>query len=153
MVSNTRPQVLYFTGPRCGICKAMSPFIHETADRYGDEVDLVEVDVAADGTLAAQYSIRGVPTLIAVKDGDIVDRAVGARTPHQLSKFFADAAEGNAAQLLLTPVERVFRLGAAAAVAAIAVAASQPLLFPAAAGLGVFAFWDLLPKRSTRQTS
>ena len=125
----------------------MTPHVQSMADRFRERVDLVEIDVATDTAKVAEHGVRAVPTLIAVHDGDVVGRAVGAQSSEALAALFAGAAAGEADSISLSTAERTIRLGAAAAVGVIAILAGQPLLLFASAGLGVFAFWDRLPFR------
>lgn len=147
-MSDPKPEVLYFSGAHCPACKRMTPRVQETADEFRGRVDLVEIDVAVDADQVARHSVRAVPTLVAVHEGAVVGRAVGAQSPKALAALFAGAAAGEVDSLPLSTTERAMRLGAAAAVGMIAARAGQPLLLVAVAGLVVFAFWDRMPFRS-----
>jgi thioredoxin-like negative regulator of GroEL len=127
----------------------MSPFVQTQADKVSDQVDFVEIDVSTNGDIAAQYSIRRVPTLIAEHDGVVVDRTVGAHTPGQLEAFFSGAANGEAARLGLAPRERAMRLGAAAAVLVVGLIADQPIIVAMAAGLLFFGTYDIVMRCRT----
>jgi thioredoxin 1 len=148
-VTDTTNQVLYFTGAHCTICKAMTPVVRATAGEYGSEVELVEVDVASNRDLAKRHSVRSVPTFVAIRDGVVAGRAVGAQSRNGIREVFAGAADGQVRSIPLSTTERAMRLGAAAAVGAIAYIADQPLLYLAVFALVVFAFWDKMPFRKT----
>jgi thioredoxin-like negative regulator of GroEL len=147
-VTETTNQVLYFTGAHCTICTAMTPVVRATAGEYGPEVELVEVDVATNRDLAGLHSVRSVPTFVAIHDGIVAGRAVGAQSRNGISEVFAGAVDGQVRSIPLSPTERLMRLGAAAAVGAIAYTAGQPLLYLAVFALAVFAFWDRMPFRT-----
>ena len=138
-------QVLYFTGAHCTICKAMTPVVRATAGEYGSEVELVEVDVATNRNLAERHSVRAVPTFVAIHDGVVAGRAVGAQSRNGIGEVFAGAIDGHVRSVPLSTTERMMRLGAAAGVGAIAYIADQPLLYVAVLALVVFAFWDQMP--------
>ena len=146
-MSHPRPRVLYFTQAHCTVCRRMTPEVRATADRYGDRLDLVEIDVATDPGSVSAHSVRAVPTLVAIHEGAPVGRAVGAQTHAGLSAFFAGAADGNVHRLPPSKADRSLRLAAACALAAIAYLAAQPLLLLVGLGLVVFAFWDRVPSR------
>ena len=146
---DTPNQVLYFTGAHCTICKAMTPVVRATAGEYGSEVELVEVDVAANRDLAERHSVRAVPTFVAIHDGVVAGRAVGAQSRNGIGEVFAGAIDGQVRSIPLSSTERAMRLGAAAAVGAIAYIAGQPLLYLVVFALVVFAFWDKMPFRTT----
>ena len=147
-MTETTNQVLYFTGAHCTICTAMTPVVRATAGEYGPEVELVEVDVATNRDLAGLHSVRSVPTFVAIHDGIVAGRAVGAQSRNGISEVFAGAVDGQVRSIPPSPTERLMRLGAAAAVGAIAYTAGQPLLYLAVFALAVFAFWDRMPFRT-----
>ena len=147
-MSAQKPQVLYFTGAHCAVCRRMAPRVQATAEDFRDRVDLVEIDVAVDADQVAEHSVRAVPTLVAVHDGTVVGRAVGGQSREALNEIFAGAAAGRLRTLPLSTTDRAMRLGAAAAVGVIAYLAAQPLLLVAVAGLGLYAFWGHMPFRN-----
>lgn len=147
VVNDQRAEVLYFTGAGCATCRHMTPHVQAAADHFGDRVGLVKIDVAADPAQVGAHTVRAVPTLIAVHDGAVVGRAVGALSPEAVSALFAGAADGHVGSLLLSTTERMLRLGAAGGVGLIAILAGQPLLLAPAVGLGIFAFRDRLAFR------
>ncbi|MEA1902890.1 MAG: thioredoxin family protein [Actinomycetota bacterium] len=149
-MSDRRSQVLYFTGAHCPVCKRMAPDVQATAEQFDDEVDLVEIDVAAHPDRVKEHSVRAVPTLVALHDDTIVSRAVGAQSSAALDTIFRSAAGAEIGRLPLARGERLMRLGAALALGLIAFVASQPMLFVAAIGIAVFAFWDRRPMRSPK---
>lgn len=146
-MADSTNQVLYFTGAHCTICKAMTPVVRATAGEYGAEVELVEVDVAKDRDLAEHHSVRAVPTFVAIHDGVVAGRAVGAQSRSGIGEVFAGAVDGQVRSIPLSPTERLMRLGAAVAVGGIAFIAGQPLLYLAVFILVAFAFWDQMPFR------
>jgi thioredoxin 1 len=62
----------------CGPCKAVKPALE--AVKLETNVELLEVDIDEDQDLASQFGIRGVPTVLAFKDGNLVGQLVGAKT-------------------------------------------------------------------------
>jgi thioredoxin-like negative regulator of GroEL len=125
----------------------MTPVVRAAADEYDPQVELVEVDVAANRDLAERHSVRAVPTFVAVHDGVVAGRAVGAQSRAGIGKVFAGAIDGQVRSIPLSTTERAMRLGSAAAVGAIASIADQPLVYLAAIALVAFAFWDHMPFR------
>jgi len=123
---------------------AMTPFVRNASARFEERVELVEVDVAHNPDLVAEHSIKGVPTLIALNDGAVAGRSVGALSPRAISRLFDGALSGDAGRLTISPTERGLRLLAAIGVAAIATVTAQPVLQVAAGALGLYALWDVL---------
>ena len=135
-------EILYFTAPHCGICKAMSPFVDGLAAEYDDRVHTTRIDSSMDPVRARAMNVRGVPTLIVVADGVESGRVIGAQTPGALRRFYDNAVEGEVRRRELTPTDRLLRIGAAAAFAAFAVATGEPFLWFFVVAALVFAFWD-----------
>lgn len=140
----SQPTILYFTGAHCATCKAMTPFVRSAADQYEGRVEFVEVDVADNPGLAADHSVRGIPTVVALNDGGVAGRSVGAMSPGAISQMFDGALSGEVGRLGISPAERGLRLLAAIGVAVIAAVSEQPILQVAAVGLGLYALWDLM---------
>ena len=62
----------------CGPCRAVAPVLDDIAAGSGGRVTLMKVNVDENPGLAARYEIRSIPTILFVKDGEVVDRVVGA---------------------------------------------------------------------------
>ena len=61
----------------CGPCKMMAPILKEVKDSLGETVSILKIDVDKNQTLASNYQVRGVPTLLLFKDGKQVWRQSG----------------------------------------------------------------------------
>ena len=72
--------VVDFWAQWCGPCRAIAPIIEELADEYAGSALIGKVDVDANQELAMQYSIRSIPTILILKDGEVVEKHVGAIT-------------------------------------------------------------------------
>ena len=146
-MAETTKQVLFFIGAHCTTCKAMTPAVRAAADAYGSSVELVEVDVALNRELAERHSVTSVPTFVAIHEGSVAGRAIGAQSRTGVGEVFAGAEAGQVRSIPLSTTERLVRLGAAAVAATVAFIAGQPLLLLIVAALVVFAFWDRMPFR------
>lgn len=70
--------VIDFWAEWCGPCRLIAPIIHELAEEYTDKVIFGKVDVDNNSTLAGQFGIRNIPTVLFIKGGKVVDKQVGA---------------------------------------------------------------------------
>lgn len=74
-----RPVLVDFYAEWCGPCKALSPVLEQLAGDYGDNVEVVKVDIDSSPETAAAYRVRGVPTLALFNNGHVVETIVGAQ--------------------------------------------------------------------------
>lgn len=81
------PVLIDFWAEWCGPCKTLAPILDEVASAYADKVKFVKLDVDANTQTAAKYNVRGIPTLIIFKDGNVEATKVGALSKSQLSAF------------------------------------------------------------------
>ncbi len=72
------PVLVDFYSPTCGPCRMLAPVIENLARRYAGRVKVGKLDTSRHQMIAAQFQIRGVPTLLFFKGGQVVDQLVGA---------------------------------------------------------------------------
>jgi thioredoxin 1 len=79
-----------FWAPWCGPCRMIAPIIDELANEYDGKVNIGKVNTDEQQTIAVQFGIRSIPTLIIFKDGKPVDQIIGA-VPKQVFNQKLDA--------------------------------------------------------------
>lgn len=78
LVQDDKLLVVDFFATWCGPCKKLSPTLDEVSEELGEQVNIVKVDVDESEDLAMDYGIRSVPTVLFFKNGQQVDKFVGA---------------------------------------------------------------------------
>jgi thioredoxin 1 len=72
------PALVDFWAAWCGPCRTVGPIVEELADEYKGKVKVAKLDVDNNKQVASKYGVRGIPTLMLFKDGQVVDQIVGA---------------------------------------------------------------------------
>ncbi|OIQ48649.1 MAG: thioredoxin [Gammaproteobacteria bacterium MedPE] len=87
VINAGRPVLVDFWAEWCGPCKMIAPILEEVAKEYGDKVTIGKLNVDQNTETAPKYGIRGIPTLLLFKDGNVAATKVGALSKTQLIEF------------------------------------------------------------------
>ena len=85
------PVVVDFWATWCAPCKAIAPVLDQLADEYDGRIKIGKVNVDENPATPSQYGVRGIPTMILFKDGEIVDQLVGAVPKKQVEALLQKA--------------------------------------------------------------
>ena len=81
------PVLVDYWAEWCGPCKMIAPILDEIAGEYGDKIKVTKLNIDENQDTPPKYGIRGIPTLMIFKDGDILATKVGALSKSQLTAF------------------------------------------------------------------
>ena len=91
LLQDSKLVIVDFWATWCGPCRMLSPILDQVEEEMPDQITVVKVNVDDADEIAAQYRIMSIPTLLFVKNGEIVDKTVGAMPkPALLEKIKAN---------------------------------------------------------------
>src|SRR6478609_2093522 len=73
----------------CGPCKALAPVIDALADEHVGKINVMKLDIDSNPLTAQKYGIKGIPTVLVFKNGQVVDRVVGAQPKDAFNRVIA----------------------------------------------------------------
>jgi thioredoxin 1 len=83
-----KPLVVDFLATWCGPCRMIAPIIAELAEQYDGKIVVGKCDVEENDDIAMEFGIRNIPTILFFKNGEVVDKMVGAAAKAKIQEKF-----------------------------------------------------------------
>ena len=90
VLKSNLPVVVDFWAPWCGPCKMLGPLLDQAAKKYAGKLIVAKINIDDDSETATGLGVQSIPTLLFVKNGEIVNRTVGSMPGAQLENLILD---------------------------------------------------------------
>lgn len=90
IIQSDKPVLIDFFATWCGPCQTLAPILKQVKDNLGDRISIIKIDVDKNQQIAAQYQVRGVPTMILFQNGKQLWRQSGVLSSADLIKTIVE---------------------------------------------------------------
>lgn len=98
VLSASRPVLVDFWAEWCGPCKMIAPALEELSEELGEQVDIVKLNIDENPDAPTKYGVRGIPTMILFKNGEVAATKIGAEPKSRIQGWLESqlSADGQA---------------------------------------------------------
>jgi thioredoxin 1 len=87
VLKSSRPVLVDFWAEWCGPCKMIAPHLEALADEFGERLEVIKVNIDENPLTPTRYGVRGIPTLMLFKNGEVAATKVGAAPKGKLQEW------------------------------------------------------------------
>lgn len=107
-----KPIVIDFWAPWCVPCRMTKPILEKIAREYDGKVEFMAVNADDSREVLAQFQVIGIPTVLALRNGNVISRVTGSQNEAGYRALFTSLAEGGEVKISVSSIDRMLRLGA-----------------------------------------
>ena len=91
VLKSTKPVLVDFWAEWCGPCRQIAPSLDQIAEELSDQVTVAKVNIEESPTTPSRYGVRGIPTMMLFKDGQMTSRKVGAMPKQKILEWLNES--------------------------------------------------------------
>jgi thioredoxin len=137
--------ILDFWAPWCGPCRVAKPILAKLAKEYAGQVKFLPINADDSQEVLEQFHVRGIPTVITLRNGKEVGRVTGTQNETNYRMMFMELVEGREIEVPLTEWDRMLRLGAGAVFIMVGISTHSWILGGIGGALTFMGMYDRCP--------